>query len=150
MPAGLGPDPLLEEGAVPQLVPVGDLGGELGLAGVEAEQGGHAGDHVGGAEGGGGDVGAVVLDLAVGDAALLGADPGLDELAEERGDLVAGGAPRGGPEGEEGPARGGRELEVGGELVLVADAVRGEEERGFLVLERAGNRGKQGWQDHGR
>lgn len=123
MPPRLSPYPLLQKRPVPKPPPVRDPSLDLRLARVEAQQRRHAVDHVREAEARRCDVGGVELHLAVGDAALgLAHAAGGDELVEERGDLPAGAAPGGRPEGEEGPAGGGGELEVGLELVLVADA----------------------------
>lgn len=126
MPPGLGANPLDQKLAIGQRPRVGDLCSNLGLAGVEAEQGGDRRDHVlqGKVGAPGHDVGRVKLDRSQGDATLVLADARLDEGAQEGGDDAAGGTPRGGPECEEGDARGGGEGEVSGEGVWVADAGR--------------------------
>ena len=122
MPPRLRTDRLLEEAPVPQLVAVRDLGRDLRLAGVEAEQGRHAVDHVVQPQAAGHDVRRVELDGAVADAALGLADSGFDEGLEERPDDLARGAPVRRPQREERRARRGGEEQVGAELVWVTDA----------------------------
>lgn len=127
VPPRLGPDPLLQEVPVPQLAPVRDLGRELGLARVEAQQRGHAVDHVGEAQPGCHEVGRVVLDLDKAHAAPLGRAHlfRLDEAPQQGRDVLAGRAVARRPQRQQGLAGRGRELEVGVELVLVSDAVGG-------------------------
>ena len=125
MASRLVPDPFLQEPAVRQLPAVGDLGLHLGFAGIEAQQRRDRVDHVGEAQTGGHDVGRVELDGAVAHAALGLANTGLDQLLEQRRNNPAGGAPRGGPQGQQRcPSGGGEELVVV-ELVKVADSRTG-------------------------
>lgn len=102
MALGLVANPLSQELAVGKFSCVGDLCLSLGLAGVEAEEGGDGIDHVGECKvrGAGHDVRAVELDKGKGDAALGLAYTGLNEGAQQRGDGAAGRAPRGSPECE--------------------------------------------------
>lgn len=109
--------------SIPEFVRIGDFGLDLGLAGVKTQERRHAVDHVGESQAGAHDIGRVVLDLTVADPALgLAYAVGLDEFLEEGGDLFAGGTVAGRPEGQEGSAGAGGELEVGEELLMVADA----------------------------
>jgi hypothetical protein len=123
VPARLGADPFLQEAPISQLPAVDDLGLDLRLAGIKAQQGRDGGDEVLVAEPGGHDVRGVVLDGAVGDAALVLAQARRDQVAQQRLDDAAGRAPRCGPQGEQRGARGGGEQLVRVELVRVTNAV---------------------------
>lgn len=124
MTSGFILNPLGQEVFISQTSGISHLGGSLSLTGVEAEQSGYRCNHVGHGEALGAgrhDVGTVKLDWRKGDAALGLANARLDEGADEGLDVTAGWAPRRGPEGQEGRARGRREGEMGLECVIVAD-----------------------------
>lgn len=125
MTSGLVLNPLGEKLAIGQLSAVGDLGGGLGLAGVEAEKGGYGGDHIchGQTIGASGhDVGAIKLNGGKGDAAFCLAKTRLDEGADQRLDGTTGWAPRGGPECQERDAGGRGHGEISLKGVIVANS----------------------------
>ena len=128
MATGFVLDPLGEKLTIGQLPAIGNLGGGLGLAGVETEKCGYGGDHVGHGEtvgASGHDVGAVEFYGCEGDAAMLLANAGLDQGANEGLDGAAGWAPRCGPQRQQRDTRGRRYGEICLESVIVADSVRG-------------------------
>lgn len=108
MTPGFVPYPLGEKLAISQLPRICDLGGGLRLAGVEAEQSGYGGNHVGHGKAVGAsrhDVGTVKFYGGESDAAVFLADTRLDQGSDEGLDGAAGWAPRSGPEGQERGAR---------------------------------------------
>lgn len=102
----LRPDPFLEELAISQLPRIGDLGGRLSLASIEAQKGRYGSDHVSqgevvSARGCRHEIRGVKLHLGEANTALGLSDTGLDEVAQQWPDSTACRAPGGGPEGEE-------------------------------------------------
>lgn len=101
MPARLSPDPLFQKVFVLELVPIGNLGSNLCLAGIKAQQGRDTVDHVSEPQAGAYHVRCVILDLTKADAAFGLTHARFDKVFDEWGDLMAGTAPAGCPEGDE-------------------------------------------------
>lgn len=116
-----GSDPFLEELAVGQFPAVGNLGVDLGLLGIKAEERRDRVDQVRESQARRHDVGCIILDGAVPDPALVLTDARLDEISEERLDRAACRAIGRCPEREERCSRGRREELVVVELVKVSD-----------------------------
>lgn len=128
MATGFVLNPFGEKLRISQASAIGNFGGGLGFAGVETEKCGYGGDHVSHGETigtSGHDVGAVELYRCEGDAAMLLADPGLDQGADKGLNGTAGWAPRSGPQREQRDARRGGHGEICLERVIIAGAVRG-------------------------
>lgn len=128
MPTSFVLYPLGEKLTIGQLPAVGDFGGGLGLAGIKGEEGGYGGDHVchGKTVGAGRhDVGAVKLYGGERDAAVLLADAGLDERAEEGLDGATSRAPRRRPQRQERDAGGRGDGEIGLKGIIVANSAGG-------------------------
>ena len=114
-------DPFLEKLAVGQSPAVGNLGLDLGLLGVEAEERRDRVDHVCKPQAGRHDVGCIILDGAVPNPALDLTNPAFDEIPEERLDRAACWAVGRCPEREERCSRGRRKELVVMELIRVSD-----------------------------
>lgn len=84
-----GSDPFLEELAVGQFPAIGNLGIDLGLLGVEAEERRDRVDHVRESQARRHDVGCIIFDGAVPDPALVLTDARLDKTPDEWLDRAA-------------------------------------------------------------
>ena len=97
----LGPDPFFQKSVVRQFLAIRNLGLDLCLLGVEAQERWDGVDHVGDAQSSLHDVWRVVFYSAVRNTSLGLANTRLDELTEKGGDYPACWTPGGCPERQE-------------------------------------------------
>lgn len=126
--------PFLQKATVRQLPPIDDLGLDLRLFRVEAEQRRHRGYHVRHAQAVRHDVRRVELDRAVSHAALGLSHARLDDFLQQRSDHAARGAPGGRPQRDQGRSRRRGQEEVGTEIFGSADATKVSKRSGLERL----------------